>query len=154
MAALLASKALPPLLPVGGGFRQKRSLAVAASLSRICKSPATRRRGFDNGASVLACSTSFPFKGRAGWGRREASASLFSSGGNPAGAVGDAALLRCRHSCFRACDSVHLLLVKLSLSSHMVQHLHDFSANVSAITLSKDFDANVPVFVLIFIFRQ
>ncbi|KAK8929019.1 hypothetical protein KSP39_PZI017086 [Platanthera zijinensis] len=87
MAALLASKALPPLLPVGGGFRQNRSSGAAASLSLICRSPATRRRGSGNGAPVLACSTSFPFEGRAGWQRREAGASLFSSGENPAGFI-------------------------------------------------------------------
>ncbi|KAK8959606.1 hypothetical protein KSP40_PGU013856 [Platanthera guangdongensis] len=87
MAALLASKALPPLLPVGGGFRRNRSAGAAASLSLICRSPATRRRGFGNGAPVLACSTCFPFEGRAGWQRREAGASLFSSGENPAGFI-------------------------------------------------------------------
>lgn len=79
MAAFLSSKALLPLFAAGVGFRQTPTTAVAAThLQLICRVPVIRLRSCGNGAPVLACSTSFPFEERAGWQRREASASLFS----------------------------------------------------------------------------
>ncbi|KAL0924459.1 hypothetical protein M5K25_005290 [Dendrobium thyrsiflorum] len=69
---------LPPL-PVRGGIRRTPAAAVPLSL-RI------RRQRCGGGCTcrpVMACSTSFPFEGRAGWYRRKGSVStLFSFGLN------------------------------------------------------------------------
>ncbi|KAI0523082.1 hypothetical protein KFK09_005472 [Dendrobium nobile] len=67
-----------PLLPVRGGIRRTPAAAVPLSL-RI------RRQRCGGGCTcmpVMACSTSLPFEGRAGWYRRKGSGTLFSVGLN------------------------------------------------------------------------
>ncbi|PKU78474.1 probable sodium/metabolite cotransporter BASS3, chloroplastic [Dendrobium catenatum] len=67
-----------PLLPVRGGIRRTPVAAVPLSL-RI------RRQRCGGGCTcmpVMACSTSLPFEGRAGWYRRKGSVTLFSVGLN------------------------------------------------------------------------